>query len=275
MLENTYIYFQNKCQVIHCPIGSFVHNGGCERIALRIDNLWIAVLFQLTFVWDHPELNNTGNKTMFHFSSLGSVIYEKFHALLGFREAKCKDWNYKLLIGRQRKPDDVRFIFWAELKLSNESCSLGLVYARSAAVIGQTVNIETNETNFKLIVSLEKKPINIMERESERLIQDDRQISFQEMAPSGPVEFRLCDARTCPLIELEYEDSFFVPTTLAKGFRSFFAGSEVVENSTTVQVCVDDYFAVMAPNHANDRGTICCFLLLTMLTNILMSCTTF
>ena len=165
-------------------------------------------------------------------------------AVTAFQNASCRSCEYSLWAEHQNL---VGFVFWIKLNLRGR-CSLEFVRAKSAEVDGREIVLRYRNETTIYSVGIETRP-------DERLFQNLTS-SINEIIPysnryCSSTNFRLTEIRVCPQVELRYDEVLVVPNPLKKRFLSFFPDDQPTDNTSTVEVCLEEYERVMKHSIAN------------------------
>ena len=260
--NGNFLTFQNKCRTLHCPIGRLAFYGTCKNIVNGIYNLDVAVAFYLNLRFGDPAFHNVCVKGD-NLEGLAITVYDRFHEVLGFKDAKCIFVQDSLWINRGNQTSHIGLIFLAEVTAgSSDECTFDFVFAHSVAVIGQTVSLEVNGKHATLLVNFDKRHYDTIFAKSDVLVHVNHQkrISFLPKT-----HFRIQRTRACPLIELEYLELKFIPARLADKFYAISEHIEPTKNRSEIRVCVEDYMSMMSRANRKIGCTAICHLIVLLL----------
>ena len=240
-----FIIFQNYCRTVRCPIGSTAVHGTCKQVALQIKSISLNVAYYIEIVLDdYTEFSEFED----NITSIGNLIYDELYERLGFGRSDCHDCFYDLrtVHGNQTLP---KFIFWTYLR-TNYDCPFEFVIDQAQKLNRQEIPIETEGREIaKVLLKFDLRPYKVLMKESDSLIEGDS-LCLPAVLSEGPeeydAEFRVTAAKECPYIELQYHELNRLTSRTDKNhFMSFFNLNETSSDISSVQVCIDKYFAVM------------------------------
>lgn len=230
---------------MRCPIGSTAVHGTCTQIALQIKSISLNVAYNIELVSD-----DTTQFTEFedNLTSIGNLIYDEIYERLGFARSDCHDCFYDLrtMHGNQTLP---KFIFWTYLR-TNYDCPFEFVIDQAQKLNMQEIPIEIEGSEIvQIFLKFDLRPYKTLMNESDSLTEGDS-LCLPTILSEGPeeydAEFRVTAEKRCPHIELQYHELNDIASRTDKDhFMSFFNLNETTPDISSVQVCVDEYFAVM------------------------------
>lgn len=218
--------------------------GRCKLISSSIDYLYISIHFYLETRWPQTNL-----KTLNNNAAIGRAVHWQFTQYLGWKEAGCgsrEAFVYAKLANKTVPPTS----FLVKYKLrTTSSCQPDFIQQQASDILGRMIPI--NITGDSLVVFA--RPIkwhkDQLSQMSEIYHYFDR---FAVISPLVITSVSLDSEKFCPKIELNlsYVEIFSGVQKAKSMFLSFLEKSDVRNDSDTIYMCQEHYFAAMSLTNA-------------------------
>lgn len=232
---------QKRCHKLICPLGRAPLLGRCEPILSNFGSLCILIPYYLEILWPKTNLEILNDE-----STIGEYVHWQLLQHIGWENISCGVSRAFVYVANETASPAGYHVQYEIVTTSN--CQPDFIQQQASGVFDKMITVNVSGDVFVILVhpgNWHGEDTTLMRRIYN--YKDTARISYCEIFVTPNAEM------FCPKIELNlsYVEIFSAVQEKAKRlFLSFFENADIKNESDTLYVCQEHYFAVMALTNA-------------------------
>lgn len=232
---------QARCHKLICPLGRAPLLGRCEPILSNIGSLFLRIPFYLEIIWPQANLETLNNE-----STIGEYVHWQFFQYIGLENISCGVSRSFVKVANEIT-SPAGYLVQYEIETTS-NCQPNFIQQQASRVFGKMIKVNISGDVLVLLVH----PGQWNEEDSTQMRRIYYYIGMASLSRSE-IFVTLNAEMFCPKIELSisYVEIFSAAQEKEKRiFLSFFENADMKNDSDTIYVCQEHYFAVMSLTNA-------------------------